>query len=84
MLQQVRLPTNELVALLVATSSGLSVYATLATFGLLAHSGLLPLPTQLHLLQNWWISRDAYLEQEPGTGLTPLLFVAQSFDRVEF
>jgi Domain of unknown function (DUF4126) len=53
----VRFPTNELAALLVATSfaAGLNVYATLATLGLLAHSGLLPLPTQLHLLQDWSI-----------------------------
>lgn len=27
----------------------------LATLGLLAHAGLLPLPTTLHLLSNWWI-----------------------------
>ena len=51
------LPANELVALLVAISfaAGLNVYATLATLGLLAHAGLLPLPTTLHLLSNWWI-----------------------------
>jgi hypothetical protein len=53
----VNLPANELVALLVAISfaAGLNVYATLATLGLLAHAGLLPLPTTLHLLSNWWI-----------------------------
>ena len=51
------LPPNELVAVLVAISfaAGLNVYATLATLGLLAHAGLLPLPTTLHLLSNWWI-----------------------------
>jgi hypothetical protein len=53
----VRLPINELVALLVAVSfaAGLNVYATIATLGLLAQFGLLPLPDQLHLLHNWWI-----------------------------
>lgn len=51
------LPAHELVPLLVAISfaAGLNVYATLATLGLLAHAGLLPLPTTLHLLSNWWI-----------------------------
>lgn len=51
------LPPNELVAVLAAISfaAGLNVYATLATLGLLARAGLLPLPTTLHLLSNWWI-----------------------------
>jgi hypothetical protein len=45
------------VALLVAVSfaAGLNVYATIATLGLLARAGLLPLPPQLHLLESWWI-----------------------------
>jgi len=53
----VNLPPNELVAVLVAISfaAGLNVYATLATLGLLARAGLLPLPTTLHLLSNGWI-----------------------------
>jgi len=53
----VNLPPNELVAVLAAISfaAGLNVYATLATLGLLARAGLLPLPTTLHLLSNWWI-----------------------------
>jgi hypothetical protein len=53
----VNLPASELAALLVAISfaAGLNVYATLATLGLLSHAGLLPLPTTLHLLSNWWI-----------------------------
>jgi len=53
----VNLSANELAALLVAISfaAGLNVYATLTTLGLLAHAGLLPLPTTLHLLSNWWI-----------------------------
>jgi hypothetical protein len=53
----VRFGTNEIVALLVATSfaAGLNVYATIATLGLLAHSGLFRLPASLHLLENWGI-----------------------------
>jgi len=53
----VNLPPNELVAVLAAVSfaAGLNVYATLATLGLLARAGLLPLPTTLQLLSNWWI-----------------------------
>jgi len=53
----VNLPASELAALLVAISfaAGLNVYATLATLGLLSYAGLLPLPTTLHLLSNWWI-----------------------------
>jgi hypothetical protein len=53
----VRLPTAELVAMLVATSfaAGLNVYATVATLGLLARFELLPLPDSLHLLEDWWI-----------------------------
>ena len=44
-------------ALLIATSfaAGLNVYATLATLGLLAHAGVLPLPPALHLLSNWYV-----------------------------
>ena len=51
------LPANELVALLIAISfaAGLNVYATVATLGVLARFDLLPLPAQLHLLENWWI-----------------------------
>ena len=52
-----RLPPQEIVALLVAVSfaAGLNVYATVATLGLLAHGGVLPLPPSLHLLENWWV-----------------------------
>jgi hypothetical protein len=48
---------EELVALLVAVSfaAGLNVYATVATLGMLARTGVLPLPSGLHLLENWWI-----------------------------
>ncbi len=57
MLGGVNLPANELAALLVAISfaAGLNIYATLATLGLLSRVGLLPLPSSLHLLSNWWI-----------------------------
>ncbi len=48
---------NELAALLVAVSfaAGLNVYATVATLGLLAHAGVLPLPPGLHMLAGWWV-----------------------------
>lgn len=57
MLEAVKLPPNEIAAALVAISfaAGLNVYATLATLGLLAHAGVLPLPPALHLVTNWWI-----------------------------
>ena len=47
----------ELVGLIVAVSfaAGLNVYATVATLGLLAHAGLLNLPSGLHLLSSWWV-----------------------------
>lgn len=52
-----RVPANELVAMLVAISfaAGLNVYATVATLGLLARFEVLPLPAPLHLLADWWI-----------------------------
>src|SRR5947209_20294201 len=52
-----KLPANELVALLVATSfaAGLNLYATVATLGLLAHAGLLVLPPALQLLASWYV-----------------------------
>jgi hypothetical protein len=48
---------SELVGLIVAVSfaAGLNVYATVATLGLLAHAGLLDLPTGLRLIANWWV-----------------------------
>jgi hypothetical protein len=51
------LPGNELVAMIVAISfaAGLNVYATLATLGLLANVGFIPLPPALHLLTSWWV-----------------------------
>jgi hypothetical protein len=48
---------GELAALIVAVSfaAGLNVYATVATLGLLAHGGVLDLPSGLHLLASWWV-----------------------------
>jgi hypothetical protein len=48
---------SELVGLIVAVSfaAGLNVYATVATLGLLAHAGLLDLPSGLHLVSSWWV-----------------------------
>lgn len=52
-----KLPANELVAVLLATSfaAGLNVYATVATLGLLARAGVLSLPPSLSLLANWYV-----------------------------
>ena len=52
MLDAVKLSPNEIAAALVAISfaAGLNVYATLATLGILAHAGVLPLPPALHLV----------------------------------
>jgi hypothetical protein len=51
------IPPSELVALLIAASfaAGLNVYATVATLGLLAHAGVLPLPPALQLLSSWYV-----------------------------
>jgi hypothetical protein len=51
------IPGQELVALIVAVSfaAGLNVYATVATLGLLAHSGVVMLPEKLQLLGSWWV-----------------------------
>jgi hypothetical protein len=45
------------VALVIAASfaAGLNVYATVATLGLMAHAGVLPLPPTLQLLSSWWV-----------------------------
>src|SRR6201987_2183120 len=57
MLEAVKLTPDEITAALVAISfaAGLKVYATLATLGLLAHTGVLSLPAPLHLLSSWWV-----------------------------
>lgn len=47
----------DLIGLMVAVSfaAGLNVYATVATLGLLAHVGVLDLPSGLHRLGSWWV-----------------------------
>jgi hypothetical protein len=47
----------DLIGLIVAVSfaAGLNVYATVATLGLLAHAGVIDLPSGLHLLTSWWV-----------------------------
>src|SRR5215469_8657803 len=57
MWQSIQLTPNEIAAALVAISfaAGLNVYATVATLGLLAHTGMVPLPPALQLLTNWWV-----------------------------
>lgn len=57
MLTAMKFGGPELVGLIVAVSfaAGLNVYATVATLGLLAHAGLLDLPSGLHLLSSWWV-----------------------------
>jgi Domain of unknown function (DUF4126) len=57
MLDAVKIPSNELFALLTAISfaAGLNVYATVATIGLLAHTGMFPLPPDLRLLSSWYV-----------------------------
>src|ERR1700687_2937294 len=57
MLTGMKFSGSELVGLIVAVSfaAGLNVYATVATLGLLAHAGVLALPSGLHLLSSWWV-----------------------------
>jgi Domain of unknown function (DUF4126) len=57
MFDGVRFDGTELVGLLIAVSfaAGLNVYATVATLGLLAHAGVLALPSGLQLLSSWWV-----------------------------
>ena len=57
MLAGMKFGGTELVGLIVAVSfaAGLNVYATVATLGVLAHAGLLDLPSGLHLLSSWWV-----------------------------
>ena len=57
MLAGMKFGGSELVGLIVAVSfaAGLNVYATVATLGLLAHAGLVALPSGLHPLASWWV-----------------------------
>ena len=43
----------------VCFAAGLNVYATVATLGLLSHTGMLDLPSGLHLLSDWWVIMTA-------------------------
>jgi hypothetical protein len=55
MLNWLQIPIPELFAVLaaVAFAAGLNVYATVASLGLLARFGHLPLPPDLNLLESW-------------------------------
>ncbi len=57
MLAGMKFGGSELAGLIVAVSfaAGLNLYATVATLGLLAHAGLLDLPSGLQLLTSWWL-----------------------------
>jgi Domain of unknown function (DUF4126) len=57
MLNSVKFSGPELVGMIVAVSfaAGLNVCATVATLGLLAHAGMLDLPSGLHLVASWWV-----------------------------
>jgi len=57
MFDTVRIPSQELFAVLTAVSfaAGLNVYATVTTLGILAQFGLIPLPPSLHMLSSWYV-----------------------------
>src|SRR5246127_5248993 len=57
MFDALKIPSNELFAVLTAISfaAGLNVYATVATLGLLAHTGVFSLPPGLQLLSSWYV-----------------------------
>lgn len=57
MLAGMKFGGTELAGLIVAVSfaAGLNLYATVATLGLLAHAGVLVLPSGLHVLSSWWV-----------------------------
>ena len=57
MLDAIKLPPAELAAAIIAVSfaAGLNVYATVATLGLLARAGWVPLPPALGLVESWWV-----------------------------
>ena len=55
-------------------ASGLNLYATVATLGLLAHSGVLTLPPALQLLDSWYV-----------IGASGLLFAVEFFaDKIPY
>ena len=70
MLAAMKFSGTDLIGLLVAISfaAGLNVYATVATLGLLVHTGLVELPPGLHLLASWWV-----------TGASAALFAVEFF-----
>jgi Domain of unknown function (DUF4126) len=49
--------SNQIVAIVAGAcfAAGLNVYATLATLGLLAHSGMVNLPPALHVVESWYV-----------------------------
>ena len=57
MWQSIPLTHSEFAAALVAISfaAGLNLYATVGTLGLLAHTGVVPLPPALQILSSWWV-----------------------------
>ena|SRR3984957_15420522 len=57
MLGAVRIPSSQLFAVLTAIcfAAGLNVYATVATIGLLAHTGVFALPPDLRLISSWYV-----------------------------
>jgi hypothetical protein len=57
MVAGMRFSGSELAGLIVAVcfAAGLNVYATVATLGLLSHTGLVDLPMGIHLLSSWWV-----------------------------
>src|SRR5437879_2995257 len=36
-------------------AAGINVYATLATLGLLGQAGVIPIPSSLQIVENWWV-----------------------------
>ncbi len=57
MIAAIKFPANDIPALLVAVSfaAGLNVYATIATLGLLARSGVIGLPPGLQVVESWYV-----------------------------
>src|SRR3954451_12848326 len=54
---EVSLSNHEIVAMVIAASfaAGINVYATLATLGLLGQAGMIPIPQNLQIVENWWV-----------------------------